>query len=220
MTVLSRPRWQALILPLLLIAAPVALADEFPRDGAAAMAYYEADVGIWLQGPVQYIALDAERRAFERLDSDAARAAFIDWFWARRDADRKHSGNAFRDAFYERVAEANVRYHDFPRGWRSDRGRMHVVLGRPDAIRPQMGVVSDATTWTYYTVGPQARDRDFGTVVGELTIAFVRAPGRDGYRIYGSFGGVGDMPLYVRDAIDYTVRAAIADPDLRPPATD
>lgn len=200
---------------LLALLAPAALADEFPRDAAAALAYYEADADRWLQGPVQYIVLEDERAAFDRLQNTAERQEFVEWFWARRDADRRDGANPFRERFYARVAEANVRYHDFPRGWRSDRGMVHVVLGRPDAVRPQFGVRAEATTWTYYTVGPQARDRQFGTVLGELTIAFVRLPERGGYQIYGSFAGAGDMPLYVRDAMEYSLQAAIADPYLQ-----
>lgn len=205
----------ALALPMLTLAlAPAALADEFPRDAASAMAYYEADVDRWLDGPVQYIVLEAERDLFQGLKTSAERAAFVQWFWARRDADARDGVNAFQTEFYDRVASANTRYHDFPHGWRSDRGMLHVVLGRPDAIRPELGLRADATTWTYYTVGPQARDRQFGTALGEMTVAFVKSPGRGGYQLYGGFAGAGSMPLYVRDAIDYSIQAAIADPYL------
>lgn len=205
----------AMALPLLaLVLASPALADEFPRDAAAATAQYEADVDRWLDGPVQYIALGSESQQFKALQTSAERAAFIQWFWARRDPDTRDDGNAFQAEFYTRVAAANARYHDFPRGWRSDRGMVHVVLGRPDAIRPQLGVRSEAAVWTYYTVGPQARDRNFGTILGELTIAFVKSAERGGFQVYGGFAGAGELPSYVRDAMSYSVKAAIVDPYL------
>jgi GWxTD domain-containing protein len=176
------------------------------------MALHESDPDAWLDGPVQYIILDEERDAFEELETTAERQQFIDWFWARRDPEQRDDVNPYRDDFYARVAEANVKYHDFPRGWRSDRGQVHVILGRPDAVRPQLGGNAEATVWTYYTVGPQARDNDFGSVFGEIAIAFVKSDYRAGYRIYGGFGGPGVLPLYVRDAFRYTKHAAVVDP--------
>lgn len=202
------------------LAGPVAADDLFPRTGAEAMALHEADADSWIDGPVRYILLDEEREAFERLESTGAREAFIRWFWARRDSDLRDDANPYRREFYERVAQANARYHDFPRGWRSDRGQVHVILGRPDSIRPQLGGNAEAAVWTYYTVGPRAADRQFGSAVGEIAIAFVKSDYRAGYRIYGGFGGPGVLPLYVRDAFRYTRESAIVDPLLELTAVD
>lgn len=202
------------------LATPAPADDLFPRTGAGAMALHEGDPDHWLDGPVRYIVLDEEREAFAKLGSTAEREAFIRWFWARRDDDLRSASNRYREEFYERVAQANARYHDFPRGWRSDRGQVHVILGRPDSIRPQLGGNAEAAVWTYYTVGPRATDRDFGSVGGEISIAFVKSDYRAGYRIYGGFGGPGVLPLYVRDAFRYTREAAVVDPFLELTAVD
>ena len=204
----------ATLLAALMLSAPANAKDLFPRSGDDTLALHEGDADRWLDGPVRFIALDEERKAFEALATTAERQAFIDWFWARRDDDLRDDRNPYRVEFYERVAQANARYHDFPRGWRSDRGMVHVVLGRPDAIRPQLGGTAEAAVWTYYTVGPRARDRDFGSAGGEISIAFVKSDYRAGYRIYGGFGGPGVLPLYVRDAFRYTRAATIVDPHL------
>jgi GWxTD domain-containing protein len=197
------------------VAVSPVLADEaFPRTGPEALAAYESNAERWLDGPVQYIVLAEEREAFRALETTAEREVFIEWFWARRDNDLRDEGNPYKAEFYDRVAASNKRYHDFPRGWKSDRGQVHITLGRPDGIRPRLGGNAEAAVWTYYTVGPRANQRDFGTVLGEMTIAFVKSDRRAGYRIYGGFGGPGVLPLYVRDAFRFTREAAIVDSTL------
>jgi hypothetical protein len=122
--------------------------------------------------------------------------------------------NPARRAFYERVAESNRKYNDFPRGWKSIRGEIHIVLGRPNSVRPSMGNRSEATVWTYYTVGPEPIEAGFGAASGEISIAFLKQHQRGKYQIYGGFGGPGTLPLYVLDALDYSKLAAIVDPFL------
>lgn len=201
------------------LAVPAAAAaeslDELPRDAAAAEAYYESNPDLWTTGPVQYLMLDAEIEAFKGLETTADRATFIRWFWDRRDPETRDEVNPVRTAFYARVAEANRRYSEFPRGWKSDRGMMHVVLGRPDAVRHAFGYRGDGKVWTYYTVGPRATEASFGSLAGEITIAFVKSDRRGGYQVYGGFGGPGALPLYVRDALTYARLATIADPVLK-----
>ena len=208
----------AALLAAVLMVPGAAAADslnELPRDAAEAAVYYESNPDLWLTGPVQYIVLDEERELFESLTTTADRAAFIQWFWDRRDPELRDDRNPLRDEFYVRVAESNRRYRDFPRGWKSDRGQVHVTLGRPDTIRPVMGYSTDATVWTYFTVGPNATDASFGSLAGEVAIAFYKSDQRGGYQIYGGFGGPGVIPLYVRDAMNYSKLAAIVDPFLQ-----
>jgi len=189
--------------------------DGLPRDAAEAAAYYESDPDLWGHGPVQYILLDDEREMLNGLLTREQRAKFIQWFWDRRDPDPRDNGNALRTAFYARVAEANRKYQDFPRGWKSDRGLVHVVLGRPDSVRPSLGYTTDATVWTYYTVGPKGTEAGFGSFAGEIAVAFLKTNQRSGYQVYGGFGGPGVLPLYVRDALNYAKLAVISDPFLK-----
>ncbi len=176
------------------------------------MAHFEANPDTWLDGPVDYIILDDERKVFKKLSTTAERTDFIAEFWDLRDATPKIAGNEFQQQFYERVAMANDRYHDFPRGWRSDRGLIHIVLGRPDYIRPIFGR-SDTDVWTYFTVGEEGSKRPFRAVTGQVAIAFVRNPARSSYRIYGGFGGPGFFPFYIQYALEYAKEAAIVSTD-------
>ncbi|NKB87158.1 MAG: GWxTD domain-containing protein [Acidobacteria bacterium] len=209
---------RATALAMLLAIPGMALAgslDELPRETLAAMKYFESDPDLWAEGPVRYILLDGEREMLKDLETREERAAFMQWFWDRRDTDLRDGVNEARIGFYERVAEANRKYNDFPRGWKSTRGEIHIVLGRPDSVRPSMGARTEATVWTYYTVGPAALNTSFGSVGGEVAIAFVKDHHRSRYQIYGGFGGPGTLPLYVRDALAYSKLAAIVDPSLK-----
>lgn len=81
---------------------------------------------------------DEERGAFERLDSDAERDRFIQEFWERRDPTPGTSANEAKDEHYRRIAytERRQRWADeegVP-AWRSDRGRIYIGYGPPDAI--------------------------------------------------------------------------------------
>lgn len=198
---------------LLPIAASAASSlDDLPETGPEAMAYFEGNADVWLEGPVDYIILDDERKLFKGLSTTAERADFIAEFWDLRDQTPKLAGNEFKRLFYERVAMANDRYNDFPRGWKSDRGYIHIVLGRPDYIRPGFGR-ADTAVWTYLTMGEEGSKRGFSSASGRVAIAFVRIPARSSYRIYGGFGGPGFLPLYVRYAVEFAKEAAVVSTD-------
>ena len=108
--------------------------DLYPTTAEEAIAYFEGQVDEWLRGPVDFIILDDERDQWKELETTEQRRAFIDWFWARRDVDLRDSRNPFKLSFYERVATANQRFRGFPRGWKSDRGLVWVIIDRPDAM--------------------------------------------------------------------------------------
>jgi len=204
----------AVVLGLLaLVPAMARASDAYPRTAQEAMNYYEADPDQWLDGPVQYIIVDAERGVFKQLQTRTERARFIRRFWERRDLDLRDRVNPFETRFYELVADANARFHGYPRGWESDRGLIQIVLGRPDHVSAGPGRYGSINTWTYYTIGPQGNDRPLNTTFGSMEIYFIATGGRDRYEILGDFGGPGMYPLYVRDALDI-VRLAAIDPSI------
>jgi len=195
---------------------PTALAaDDPPTTAAETMAFFEGQVDEWLDGPAEYIILDEERDLWRDLTTTEEREAFIDWFWTRRDNDLREEGNPYKDAFYARVAEANDRFPDFPRGWRSDRGRVFVTLGRPDSMRGIFQHGFSGTVWTYYTNG---RERGFISPIGEMTVLFAQEGTL--YEVAGGFGGRGSYPFYLLRAFEYANEAAVADVtlELAPPA--
>jgi len=115
----------ALLLPLALGAVAAAPAEDEPRD-----------LKSWIDGPVRYIARKAEVQAFRDLETDDARALFVERFWARRDPTPNTLTNEYRHLFWTRVQEANSNFVDSPRpGWMTDRGKIHVLYGPPTEIQ-------------------------------------------------------------------------------------
>lgn len=87
----------------------------------------------WIEEEVVYIISETERQAFLALEGEDLRDAFIEAFWERRDPNPTTPENEYRDEHTARIAYANEFYgRDTGRaGWRTDRGRFHIVLGPP-----------------------------------------------------------------------------------------
>jgi len=88
----------------------------------------------WLEKDVAYIITDEERKAFKRLETDDEREHFIEEFWRRRDPDPDTDENEYREEYYERIAYANEHYSSGIPGWKTDRGRIYIMYGKPDEL--------------------------------------------------------------------------------------
>ena len=86
----------------------------------------------WLEKDVAYIITDEERKAFKKLETDDERERFIEEFWRRRDPDPDTDENEFREEYYERIAYANEHFASGIPGWKTDRGRIYIMWGKPD----------------------------------------------------------------------------------------
>lgn len=88
----------------------------------------------WLDEDVVYIITDEERAAFKQLSNDEERDNFIEAFWQRRDPTPDTEENEFKEEHYQRIAYANEHFAAGVPGWRTDRGRIYIVFGKPDEI--------------------------------------------------------------------------------------
>src|SRR6476646_10529021 len=86
----------------------------------------------WLDKDVTYIITDEERKAWKKLETDDERERFIEEFWRRRDPDPDTDENEFKEEYYERIAYANEHFASGIPGWKSDRGRIWIMYGKPD----------------------------------------------------------------------------------------
>jgi GWxTD domain-containing protein len=101
----------------------------------------------WIDGPIRYITKKHESAAFRALEKDQDRILFIERFWAARDPYPETMTNEYRQLFWDRVREANDTFLDAPvEGWRTDRGKIHVLYGPPNEIQEDGNYRSDATT--------------------------------------------------------------------------
>jgi len=87
----------------------------------------------WLEEEAVYIITPKEKKVFLQLETDKNRDLFIKAFWKQRDPIPLTERNEFKDEHYKRLEYAN---RNFSRGtpipgWKTDRGRIYIILGPP-----------------------------------------------------------------------------------------
>lgn len=135
----------------------------------------------WLVEEVGWIITEPERDLFLRLDSDEKRDRFVEAFWERRDPTPGTPQNEYIPIHYERLAHAN---HEFGRsapgpGWRSDMGRIYILLGEPES---QVRIHNDSAVYPVevwmYQMDPRLGVPTFFYVV------FFREQGMGEFKLY------------------------------------
>lgn len=84
-----------------------------------------------------WIISDYEKNAFLSLKSDQDRDRFIQAFWEDRDPTPGTKKNEFKEEHSRRFEYATKHYGreaPFP-GWKTDRGRVYILLGKPEFVR-------------------------------------------------------------------------------------
>jgi GWxTD domain-containing protein len=143
----------------------------------------------WLEKDVAYIITDEERKAFKKLETDDEREHFIEEFWRRRDPDPDTDENEYREEYYERIAYANEHYASGIPGWKTDRGRIYIMYGKPDELEthPSGGTYNRETYEGGGTTSTYPFERWFyryiAGVGSGIEIEFVDPTGSGEYRI-------------------------------------
>src|SRR2546425_9905162 len=88
----------------------------------------------WLDEDVAYVITSEERSAYRALKTDEEREQFIEQFWLRRDPSPDTVENEFKEDHYARIAYANERYASGIPGWKTDRGRIYILYGKPAEV--------------------------------------------------------------------------------------
>jgi len=160
---------------------------------------------IWLDNDVPYIITDAERETFLKLSTNEERENFIENFWLRRDPTPDTPENEFKEEHFRRIAYANEHFASGAPGWKTDRGRIYIIWGKPDDIdahpsggaynrTPEEGGGSTSTfpfeTWTYNYLE---------TIGNNVKLEFVDTSGTNEYHLT-SDPGEKDALLYVPGA--------------------
>jgi GWxTD domain-containing protein len=86
----------------------------------------------WMEEDVPYIISEEEKATFKALSNDEERENFIEQFWTRRNPDPRSADNTFKEEHYRRIVYANEHYASGVAGWRTDRGRIYIMFGKPD----------------------------------------------------------------------------------------
>jgi GWxTD domain-containing protein len=107
----------------------------------------------WLEEEVVYIITPREKSVFLQLNTNRERDLFIEAFWKQRDPIPNTSRNEFREEHYRRVNYANqfLGRGTAKPGWKTDRGRIYIILGEPQDIMRTEGKseVYPTETWFY-----------------------------------------------------------------------
>ena len=130
---------------------------------------YDAPGKRWREGPARYLLTREESLAYRKLKTTEERRLFIQTFWAKRDPDPATPENEYRSLFHRRVAEADRSFTESTTpGWKTDRGKVYILLGPPDetdATRGPNSIQPELILWTY---------RDPPTALGLGTNAIIR----------------------------------------------
>lgn len=113
----------------------------------------------WLDEVVPYIITPAEKEFFLRLGTEKERGEFIESFWRKRDPDPATPENEAKLEYYGRIAQANRLFSTSGlAGWRTDRGRIYILLGPPKEVQRDFGgqgsglsaFTGPKETWQYW----------------------------------------------------------------------
>jgi len=157
----------------------------------------------WLEEEVVYIIVPIEREVFLKLETDRERDLFIEAFWKHRDPTPGTPENEFRKEHYRRISYVNHFYgRTTPKpGWRTDRGRIYIILGEPNDIQRFEGktMTYPAEVWFY-----QGKT-DLGLPPG-FNVVFFQEGATGEFRLYSPAkdGPQALMTSYWGDPMDYT----------------
>jgi GWxTD domain-containing protein len=116
-----------------------------PAAAAKGTVEGEADLKSWIDGPVRYITDKRQTKTFRRLKTNEQRAVFIERFWDLQDPSPGTLVNERRQIFWQRVHEANSNFLDSAKpGWRTDRGKIHILHGAPTEIQEDLSLHTQA----------------------------------------------------------------------------
>ena len=134
----------------------------------------------WLEEEVPYILSTDERQEFLALHSDVERDNFINAFWEARNPNPGADYNNFKEEHYRRLAYASEhfgsrRYQD---GWRTEMGRIYIVLGPPKATQTYHlnANIRDLELWFYASSTP--------ALPAFFNILFFRPGVGEDYKVY------------------------------------
>jgi len=157
----------------------------------------------WLEEEVAYIISSLEKQVFEKLQTDRERDLFIEAFWRQRDPSPGTTENEFKTEHFRRVNYANHylgRQSPIP-GWKTDRGRIYIILGEPNDIQHfESGQETyPAEVWFYQNKA------EVGLPTG-FNIVFFKEHGTGDYKLYSPVrdGPQAFLASYVGDPANVT----------------
>ena len=156
----------------------------------------------WLEEEVVYIITPKERDVFLQLESDRGRNIFIEAFWKQRDPNPNTLENEFKKEHYRRIDYANQRFgRESPGpGWRTDMGRIYIILGEPHSIDKYESLTQVYPTVIWFYQGMV----EYG-LPNAFSVVFFKRSGIGEYELYSpiKYGPQFLLTNYMGDLRDY-----------------
>lgn len=156
----------------------------------------------WLKEEVVYIITPTEKDVFLQLETDRERELFIEAFWKHRDPTQGTPENESKKEHSRRINYANYNLgRGVPKpGWKTDRGRIYIILGEPRDIERIVGEsqIHNAEIWFYQGL------TKYGLPPG-FNLVFYQKDGIGEYVLYSPLadGPQALMTSYFGDQADY-----------------
>lgn len=135
----------------------------------------------WLQEEVVYIITPREKEVFLKLKNDKERDMFIEAFWKQRDPYPNTPQNEFKKEHYRRLNYANKMFgRGTPTaGWRTEKGRIYIILGEPNQIEKYENETEIIPTEIWFYQGKV----DFG-LPNSFNVVFIQREGFGDWELY------------------------------------
>ncbi len=148
----------------------------------------------WLKEDVLYIITSKEKEIFLQLNTDRERDIFMEAFWKQRDPIPSTPENELKTEHYRRINYVNKHFgRGTPtKGWRTDKGRIYIVLGEPQEMQKYEHETEIIPTeiWFYQGKVELGLPNAFNVVFIKRDIASdweLYSPVRDGPKIFLRF---------------------------------
>jgi GWxTD domain-containing protein len=190
---------RTLAISVLIFAVAIALNGDKKEKTTNLSPVYEK----WLNEEVVYIITPKEKEVFLKLQTDRERNLFIEAFWKQRDQLFKMPEGEYKKEHYRRLDYVNHFYgRGTPKpGWKTDRGRIYIILGEPKDIQKFEGKTEVYPTEIWFYQGKT----DLGLPPG-FNLVFCQARFTGEYRLYSPAkdGPQALLTSYYGDPLNYS----------------
>ncbi|MBC8186512.1 GWxTD domain-containing protein [candidate division KSB1 bacterium] len=103
----------------------------------------------------KYMATEEEIKIFKQIDSETGKREFLVKFWTEVEKGRFDYSPIKRAQYLHLIEVANENYREMGKeGWRTDRGRVYILYGKPDDIErfPSLGESKPYEIWRYHRI--------------------------------------------------------------------
>ena len=120
-------------------------ADTIPREGYAVFRFYDGYPYVispeQMSYPLRYL---TTRKEYDKIQSHPDRKKAVEDFWLRSGGNPDRAALMIRK-YYTGVEEANRLFTSYIEGWKTDRGMIYVIFGRPTVVYRN----ENAEQWIY-----------------------------------------------------------------------